>query len=323
MEELGFDVEDADEHIVQSEFDLLVGNYLMQSALTALVEGALEQSEFDDLLADNFEHVELCTEYLCGTDDSKCFAHYGVKGMRWGVRRSEKELAKASTPQGTVASRLRSKLRRKGEDAVPGSSPSKSGDKIPDDGSIKVTSTSARKLSEDADRVIRVSEKGKFEMSNQDLQDLITRAEKLKRYQELFEKDTKTPIQKRLEELETQAKIKKLETELTPSRKSTVKKFISASKVGFETYQTIDKKLNGQLTAGISQKLGVKPTVNKAEQLKAATDLLRMQRENLTARAELNRTIARDSDAATGDAPSKAVGYTGAGKRSANGRRRG
>lgn len=105
-------------------------------------------------------------------------AHYGVKGMKWGVRRSDKQLARAAAS-------------RTGPDA-PDSAKKIMGKRV-----SKRASKKARELSEDAAEFKalkqKVKEKGVDSLSNEDLKKINQRMELQTKYNKAFPKK-KNPI---------------------------------------------------------------------------------------------------------------------------------
>lgn len=154
--------------------------------------------------SDVLEQMDAVDEFL---------AHYGVKGMRWGVRRSDKALSRAaggrksSKKSGsddgeddTIADKARSavglkttseKLAEKGKDAF---------------------------VSVDAERTIKTSLKEGHEMSDREIREAINRAKMVKEYDDLFNKGPNSALAAKVEALKLEKEYRQYQAELNPKK---------------------------------------------------------------------------------------------------------
>ena len=249
--------------------------------------------------------------------------HYGIKGMRWGFRRTDAQLATAKIKNAA------------GEDVgelQPGSSSAAKAMKAMSVGSTMVVdgedgaqvltkqadgSFKKAPLSADAERFIKTLNKTPDEMSDAELKAATNRATQLQSYNKLFGADNKSELERRVEALTLQKKYRDLQKELNPPKKTAVQQLITGSAKGFETFKQVDKLLNGDLSGGISSKLGLKPPMSLVDKIKLDSQLTTLRTQNIRDHAAFNRTMATDGRMARGDLPSQATGYASAGKRRA------
>jgi hypothetical protein len=147
-------------------------------------------------------------------------AHFGVKGMKWGVRRSDDQLDSAS------GGKKSSKPRTAAEEGF---------------------------ISEDARRIAATAQKDSHEMSTQEIKAANDRARAVSDYKKMF---GTSDLDQQLHNLRTVKEIKQIQKELTPEKKSMVKQFTTGAAAGFAAFQQIDAAMQGNLSKGLSKKVG-------------------------------------------------------------------
>ena len=165
-------------------------------------------------------------------------AHYGVKGMKWGVRRSDAQLGRA---------------RRGGKKG-----PNSDGDNDSATSRSDAKKAAAAKdtfISADAERFIKTRQKKSHEMSDREIREALNRAKMVKEYDEMFSDSPNSQLKQKVESLRLQKEYAKLNAEMNPSR---VKKLISTASAGYNAYSKLDKATDGALSEQLSKSLGLK-----------------------------------------------------------------
>ena len=226
----------------------------------ALLQSATNDSEKSSDPPTLAEMMHANTMYR---DDPEAYLeHYGIKGMKWGVRRSDALLGrlrrkKPSTDvkdEGGVVGGIRAKTRagaQKLKDMRDGTTIV-----LEDaDGATKVMSKQKDGtfkevyLSADAERTLRTSKKAESELSDREINEAINRAKKIEEYNKLFnrEPNPNADLQAKVEALSLQLDMKRIEAQLNPPKVGRVKRFIKGAEGAFDTYQRLDKKTGGRL----------------------------------------------------------------------------
>lgn len=217
--------------------------------------------------------------------------HHGIKGMRWGFRRERGS-------DGTVAGGVK-------EEASSGGTAG--GD-------------SSGHISVDAERFAKTSQKSIHEMSDREIKEANARAEAIKKYNDIFAPGTSAnaELKAKVDALRLQKDYNTLKKELTPP--STMQKFVKTAGLGFHTFQKLDKDMNGLLSNGLANKLGMKPHLTVAQKLAAETANIKSRTDNARAKIEAKELEVLKGHIIRGDAPSKAPLYTQTGKHRQGGR---
>lgn len=222
--------------------------------------------------------------------------HYGIKGMKWGIRRTDAQLGNGDGGTNGVKSksgidRLKSKLRRTkdDDDDTPKAKSSGSSDKKDDDGPDKPT---VKGGSADHEAMMASLSKDVEGMSTRELQELNNRAQAMQNYQRLFAPsgggDSKSPLEKQVAEMNLQKQYNQLKSELTPERRSMVSKLAEKAGQGYDMYGKIDKAVGGDLSKALSRKLGLTPPPNPQEQAKIRTEMAKAAKAEAEARQTLS-----------------------------------
>lgn len=262
----------------------------------ALYEGNEPLENFHFLMTtpgekSSFGHSEALSALLQEHGDTE-LKHYGIKGMRWGFRRTDAQLARA----------------RSGDDGGSDSGGSSGG------------SSGSGRVSADAERFADIMSKPVHEMSDVELRTAVNRANQIKQYNQLFAPENKSDLQRSVEQLQLQKQYRDLSRELTPEKRTRVKALVSASSKGFKTFKEVDNMVNHDLSKALSRKLGLAPKPTALERLKAENELLSLQRKNTESKAQLAEVVALKRALIEGDQPSRAIDYAGVGKRRSSGR---
>lgn len=228
-------------------------------------------------------------------DSGEVLEHFGIKGMRWGFRRTDAQLdaARRTNPNDSASEPL-------------GSSQSSGGSHGGTD-----------HVSADAERLLQTLQKAPSEMSTRELKEANARVEALKKYNELFNpaSGANAALQAQVAQMKLQKEFVTLKRDLTPP--SALSKVLGLTQSGFKQFESLDKAFSGKLSASVSRQFGLDPPMSLLDRLKAESDLANVKTANIKAKAEYNQILALQGALAAGDAASKAEGYTGAGKRSA------
>jgi hypothetical protein len=183
--------------------------------------------------------------------------HYGIKGMRWGFRRSRAQLAKVRNEAGdtvgsvtTKSKAVAEKIRamRTGDVAVLDTDDGPMVVVKMKDGNLKETRVSA-----DAESFLRTMNKAPSEMSTREINEAVSRAQKVEAYNKLFNPlaDPNAELKARVEAMELQQRYSAAYAKANPSRSQRLGQFISNMAPAFSAFKTADKALNGALSSNM------------------------------------------------------------------------
>lgn len=235
----------------------------------------------------------------------KFLAHFGIKGMKWGVHRD---------PSGTHGGGGDSQgakspySKRQDKKIPPGSirqSVGPGGKKVflmkQNDGSWRETY-----FSEDQRKLMKAEGKPAHELSNAELRAVTERKRQLDEYNRMFNPtpQQKTELQTKVERLQLEKQYRDLQAALTPPKVNHVKTFTNSVSKGFNAFRAVDKVLGGNLSKGISRRLGLEPPLSTVQKLKARNEFLAAHKKNVELTADLARLA--DLHSATLDPPSLA-----------------
>lgn len=155
-------------------------------------------------------------------------AHYGVKGMKWGVRRER-------GPDGTVTG-------GKSSGAKPGS-----GETAP---------SSDTHMSADAERFVKTTQKQGHEMSDREIKEAVNRARMVQDYNKIFN-DPNGELRQKVDSLRLQKDYAQLRAELHPSAMRKVNRFLKSMSNGYAAYDKLNKATGGELNKAVIDALGL------------------------------------------------------------------
>jgi hypothetical protein len=159
-------------------------------------------------------------------------AHYGVPGMKWGIRRNRDS---SGSSDGSTESKT---------DADGGGQ--SSGGKSSDNSSAEV------KLSADAERFVKTHQKQSHEMSDREIKEALQRARIVKEYNEIFNPGPNSELKTKVEAMRLKKEYSQLRAEMNPSKIDRVRKFAERATKAFEAYQALDKATGGKLSGKVN-----------------------------------------------------------------------
>jgi hypothetical protein len=204
-----------------------------------------EQIEFSLSMMDEMTQAERLENFL---------AHHGVKGMKWGVRRSDTSSGGSSSG----SSGGKSDEASKGADVRTrvGMRLAKPGTVIGrPDGKVFIKkangSWAQTKLSSEAENMIKTRQTKAHELSNKDLQDALARARLIEDYNKFFNDPNGREMKLTVDKLQTQKNYNQLRSELHPSTRKQAVKFIAGAGTAYVAFKKIDKASDGALSKGL------------------------------------------------------------------------
>lgn len=190
--------------------------------------------------------------------------HYGVKGMRWGIRRTREALSRGRSRGSQVKNAdgdVVGELGVNGRSAAKKLAGMKAGEVIVVDTAsgprvmVKLKDDTFREttLSADAQSVLRTVNKQPSEMSTRELKEATARAQAIEQYNKIFNPldDPNAALKARAEAMVLQAKVAQAQAGMNPSKAKRVAGFIEEVTPIFETFQKIDNSLGGHLAANL------------------------------------------------------------------------
>lgn len=193
---------------------------------------------------------EYDTSLLMSENVEDFLEHYGIKGMKWGIRRSRAELGYG--PPGEKKGGVLSRLRRK----------KSSGGGSVGSGKSSETKSDERKasedISEDAMNFIKASQKPPNALSNQEIQILLTRANLNKQYDSMFNTSRNDPnaqLRQKVERLRLENDMRKIQAEMNakPDIHQKMQKRFKTASAGFTAYKKLDEATGGSMNKQLAK----------------------------------------------------------------------
>lgn len=193
-------------------------------------------------------------------------AHHGIKGMRWGVRRSDPGGDSGGTtvvklPKGHgLSSRAdltnpAHPLHGAGLTVVSGKGTKRSPLVV---AKLSEHASGAKHPSVDAERFVKTTQKHGSEMSDREIKEAVQRANMVESYNKLFSPDSNKELRTKVESLRLDKEFRTLHQQLHPSASSRIARFIATTGThGFKAYQILNKETNGELNKHILTRLGL------------------------------------------------------------------
>lgn len=209
------------------------------------------ETEITPPTLDEMSHILMETE-----DD--VLEHFGIKGMKWGVRRSSKQLASVRNGDGEEVGTLSGgrKIKEKLKQMKAGQVALLDTDDGPmitikqKDGTFREV-----KLSADQEGVLRTMRKDPTEMSTRELKEATARAKALDEYNKLFNPtpEANQALKDKVEAMQLQQKYGAAYAQMNPSRTKRATDFIETVKpTAFSAWNMANKVTNGALSDNIA-----------------------------------------------------------------------
>jgi hypothetical protein len=202
-------------------------------------------------------------------------AHYGIKGMRWGIRRSDRALDKNAGRKPGTDNNGNDRSAKKAMDKM------KTGSVVPmqqADGSTKIMikkkdgSWKETYLSADSEKFLQTRGKEGHELSTREMKEALDRARKIEEYDSFFLDSPNKELAFKVEALKMQAELRKYQADLAPpSRAEKFKKTVGNL---YGAYKTIDEFSGGQLSTKMHSNIGqiINPTVQNVKNAQASAN---------------------------------------------------
>lgn len=185
-------------------------------------------------------------------------AHYGIKGMRWGIRRSDRELAGLRDEEGENIGGIHTRTRSDAK-ILRGMSAGQAVVIESEDGPmavVKLKDGSFKKVhvSADAQAAVRTLNKEQVEMSTRELKEAAARAKAIEDYNKYFgpKDDANAELQAAVDRLQLEQKYSTAYAAMNPSKVEKVSNFVQKLQPIYDTYSKLDKSSGGQLTTNMS-----------------------------------------------------------------------
>lgn len=193
-----------------------------------------------------------------GVNEDEDVVHYGVKGMKWGVRRSREALGRLRGGKKSEGSDGEGKTTDANKGIGAAVKKLKKGETIvvdTDDGPKILVKTSDGKLKEsrlsaDAERAVKTANKEFSEMSDREMRESINRAKLIDEYNKIF-----TPVnpesaamRERVEQMKLQKEYAKLNAEMNPGIATKVASFAASMTPAYKAFKTADDLLDNELS---------------------------------------------------------------------------
>lgn len=226
------------------------------SDFSELIHSGLETYQFDYIIAGEIPTLSEMRHYLEVRD---ALAHYGIKGMKWGIRRSDRQLAALRNEDGEDIGGIRTRTRADAR-TLKGM---KAGQAVvieSDDGPMAVVKTKdgAFKqvhISADAQNAVRTLNKEQVEMSTREIKEAAARAKAIEDYNKYFgqKDDPNADLQAAVDRLQLEQKYSSAYASMNPTKVEKVANFVSKAAPIYDTYAKINKASGGTLSTSLAE----------------------------------------------------------------------
>jgi hypothetical protein len=200
------------------------------------------------------------------TDDY--LAHYGIKGMRWGVRRSASLLGRIG---GKSDKTTEVKTNSDGSTSLSGKTAKRlsAGQTVEIAGKIYMKRSDGKfdELSSEGAKFIKSKLKDPASMTDQELREHMARANLLKQYDDMFNSgDANTELRIDTEKFRLEADRDRAKKQRTQNRLALADSYLKTASAGFKAYRTLNDLTGGSLNKQISSQYKLSKSKSKPAQ---------------------------------------------------------
>jgi hypothetical protein len=236
--------------------DTSVAEELAHEKLKSLFHDDMGTLQADYIIEGDVPTLAEMRHYLEVRD---ALAHYGIKGMKWGIRRSDRQLASLRDEEGEEVGGIRTSTRSDAK-TLRGMSAGQAVVIESDDGPmavVKLKDGSFKKVhvSADAQAAVRTLNKEQVGMSTREMKEAAARAKAIEDYNKYFgPKDTpNAELQAAVDRLELEQKYSKAYASMNPSKIEKVSNLVAKAAPIYATYTKLNKTSGGQLSTTVAE----------------------------------------------------------------------
>jgi hypothetical protein len=256
--------------------DASVAEELTQEKLKSLFHDDMGTLQADYIIEGDVPTLAEMRHYLEVRD---ALAHYGIKGMKWGIRRSDRQLAALRDEEGEDIGGIRTTTRSDAK-ILRGMSAGQAVVIESDDGPmavVKLKDGSFKKVhvSADAQAAVRTLNKEQVEMSTREMKEAAARAKAIEDYNKYFgPKDTpNAELQAAVDRLELEQKYSKAYASMNPSKIEKVSNLVAKAAPIYATYTKLNKTSGGQLSTTVAELADMMRTKSSGKHAKTRAEV--------------------------------------------------